>query len=62
MDTIVVCSQDQMGHGDQPLGRKTLVTILKNALTLPRISPHVFDNAGVSLPDQRGRATLRITL
>lgn len=49
MDTIVVCSQDQMGHGDRALGQKILGTFLKKAIALPRFSAIVFYNSGVKL-------------
>lgn len=49
MDTIVVCNQDQMGHGDRALGQRILGTFLKKAISLPRFSALVFYNAGVKL-------------
>lgn len=49
MDTIVVCNQDQMGHGDRPLGQKILATFLKKAIALPQFTAIVFYNAGVKL-------------
>lgn len=49
MDTIVVCNQDQMGHGDRALGQKILGTFLKKSIALPGFSAIVFWNSGVKL-------------
>lgn len=49
MDTIVVCNQDQMGHGDRALGQKILGTFLKKSIALPDFTALVFFNAGVKL-------------
>lgn len=49
MDTIVVCNQDQMGHGDRALGQKILGTFLKKSIALQDFTAIVFFNAGVKL-------------
>lgn len=49
MDTIVVLNQDQMGHGDRPLGQKILGTFLKKSIGLPDFTAIVFWNGGVKL-------------
>ncbi|MCR9244029.1 MAG: DsrE family protein [bacterium] len=49
MDTIVVCNQDQMGHGDRELGLKILGTFLKKSIALPDCGAIVFYNSGVRL-------------
>jgi hypothetical protein len=61
MDTIVVCNQDQMGHGDRALGQKILATFLKKAIALPSFSAIVFWNGGARLvgPDSPVLAELR---
>lgn len=62
MDSIVVCNQDQMGHGDRDLGRKILGTFLKKSIALPDFSAIVFFNSGVKLvaPDSPVLAELRL--
>lgn len=49
MDTVVVCNQDQMGHGDAALGRKILATFFKKSIALPDFGAIVFFNSGVRL-------------
>ena len=49
MDTVVVCNQDQMGHGDRALGRKILGTFLKKSIALPDFHTLVLWNSGVRL-------------
>ena len=49
MDTIVVCNQDQMGHGDRALGQKILATFLKKSIALPGFHAIVMFNTGVKL-------------
>ena len=49
MHTVVVCNQDQMGHGDRALGQKILGTFLKKSIALPDFEAIVFFNAGVKL-------------
>ena len=62
MDTIVVCNQDQMGHGDRGLGQKILGTFLKKSIALPDFSAIVFFNSGVRLvaPDSPVLTELRM--
>ena len=49
MSTIVVCNQDQMGHGDRELGQKILGTFFKKSIALPDFTAIVFFNSGVKL-------------
>ncbi|MCA8967299.1 MAG: DsrE family protein [Planctomycetes bacterium] len=49
MDTVVVCNQDQMGHGDRGLGQRILQTFLQKSIALPDFTAIVFFNSGVQL-------------
>ena len=49
MRTVVVLSQDQMGHGDRALGQKILGTFLRKAAALDGLDALVFYNSGVLL-------------
>ncbi|MCC7012762.1 MAG: sulfurtransferase-like selenium metabolism protein YedF [Planctomycetes bacterium] len=49
MRTVVLCTQDQMGHGDRELGRKILGTFLRKAIALDGLDAIVFYNFGVKL-------------
>ncbi len=61
MATVVVCNQDQMGHGDRALGQKILGTFLKKSIRLPEFTAIVFYNHGVRLvgPDSPVLAELQ---
>lgn len=49
MATVVVCNQDQMGHGDRALGQKILATFLRKSVRLPEFTAIVLYNRGVKL-------------
>lgn len=49
MDTVVVCNQDSMGHGDRALGQRILQTFLQKSIALPGFTAIVFFNSGVKL-------------
>jgi hypothetical protein len=49
MQTIVVLSQDQMGHGDRELGQRILATFLRKAIALPEFEAILLYNSGVRL-------------
>ncbi|MFK7740035.1 MAG: DsrE family protein [Planctomycetota bacterium] len=49
MDTLVVCSRNQMGDGDPELGKKVLGTFLKKSIALPNFTAILFYNEGVKL-------------
>ena len=68
MDTIVVCNQDQMGHGDRGLGQLPAALInvqigqIPQSIALPDFSAIVFFNSGVRLvaPDSPVLTELRM--
>jgi hypothetical protein len=62
MDTIVVCNQDQMGHGDAALGQKILGTFLKKSIALPEFRAILFYNAGVKLVGPESPVLLELRL
>jgi len=49
MDTVVVINNDQMGPGDQKLGRKILATCLRKLHSACRPTAIVLYNTGVKL-------------
>ncbi len=49
MKTVIVLSNDQMGHGDATLGRKILATFLRKCTALKGLTAIVFYNSGVKL-------------
>ncbi|MEZ5987812.1 MAG: DsrE family protein [Planctomycetota bacterium] len=61
MKTVLVLSQDSMGHGDHELGRKILATFLRKAIRLRGLSSVLLYNGGVKLlaPDSPFLAELR---
>ena len=52
MKTIILINQDQMGHGDRPLGQKILATFLRKSIVIEDLDAIVFYNTGTRLLDR----------
>jgi intracellular sulfur oxidation DsrE/DsrF family protein len=49
MKTVLVLNNDQMGQGDEVLGRKILATFLRKSPVMKNLTAIVFYNRGVKL-------------
>ena len=52
MKTIILINQDQMGHGDRPLGQKILATFLRKSIAIEDLDAILFYNTGTRLLDR----------
>ena len=52
MKTIILINQDQMGHGDRPLGQKILATSLRKSIVIEDLDAILFYNTGTRLLDR----------
>jgi|TARA_B110000211_G_C13606831_1_gene347183 hypothetical protein len=52
MKTIILINQDQMGHGDRPLGQKILATFLRKSIVIEDLDAILFYNTGTRLLDR----------
>ena len=52
MKTINLINQDQMGHGDRPLGQKILATFLRKSIVIEDLDAILFYNTGTRLLDR----------
>ncbi len=62
MSTVIVLNKDQMGSGDEVLGRKILATYLKKLPSLPDLEAIIAFNGGVKLVTKDSPVAQELTL